>query len=67
MKKNKRGHILGISSLYGTITRKGRLAYTASKHALNGIAKTFACELGQYNILVNTLAFWVSFLCAKCF
>lgn len=56
MKEKKQGHILGISSLYGTITRKGRLAYTASKHALNGIVKTMACELGTYNILVNSLS-----------
>lgn len=56
MKHNKQGHILAISSLYGTISRTGRLAYTASKHSLNGMMKTLACELGKYNILVNTLS-----------
>ncbi|MBS4760017.1 MAG: SDR family oxidoreductase [Clostridium sp.] len=56
MKSNESGHILGISSLYGSISRGGRLAYTASKHALNGVVKTLACELGEYNILVNTLS-----------
>lgn len=56
MKTNKNGKILAISSLYGTISRCERLAYTTSKHALNGAMKTFACELGEYNILVNSLS-----------
>lgn len=56
MKKKKNGHILAISSLYGTIARSGRLAYTASKHALNGVVQTLACEFGEYNILVNALS-----------
>lgn len=56
MKEKNYGHILGISSLYGTITRKERLPYTASKHALNGVVKTMACEFGKYNILVNSLS-----------
>ena len=56
MKAKKKGHILAISSLYGSISRSGRLAYTASKHALNGVVKTLSCELGEYNILVNALS-----------
>lgn len=56
MKNNKKGHILAISSLYGTIARSGRLPYVASKHALNGAVKTLACELGEDNILVNSLS-----------
>lgn len=56
MIKKKKGHILAISSLYGSIARKGRLAYVASKHALNGSVKTLACELAESNILVNTLS-----------
>ncbi len=50
------GHILAISSLYGSIARKGRLPYVASKHALNGSVKTLACELAESNILVNALS-----------
>ena len=56
MQSKNSGHILAISSLYGSITRKKRLAYTASKHALNGMVQTLACELAPYNILVNSLA-----------
>lgn len=56
MKEVKKGHILAISSLYATSGRSGRLAYASSKHALNGAVETFACEFGEYNILVNALS-----------
>lgn len=51
--KKKSGSIIGISSIYGDFSRKGRLAYAASKHALNGMIKTMALELGQHNVKVN--------------
>lgn len=52
-KKQKGGSIIGISSIYGSYSRIGRLAYAASKHALNGMIKTLALELGPYGIRVN--------------
>lgn len=55
-KQQKNGTILGISSLYGSFSRKKRLAYAASKHALNGMIKTMALELGEYQIKVNGVA-----------
>jgi 3-oxoacyl-[acyl-carrier protein] reductase len=45
-----------ISSLYGTFSRKNRLAYTSSKHSLNGIIKEIAIEIGSRGILCNTIA-----------
>ena len=45
-----------ISSIYGFPARNGRLPYVASKHALVGIAKTLAIELGPSNILVNAVS-----------
>lgn len=48
--------ILAVSSIYGTITRKGRLEYTTSKYALNGMVKTLALELAPKGIIVNSLA-----------
>ena len=48
--------ILGISSLYGNISREGRAAYAMSKHALNGLISTLALELGPSGILCNTLS-----------
>ncbi len=55
-KKKNNGWILGISSLYGTISRENRSPYAMSKHALNGLIKTLAIELGKYNIKSNTLS-----------
>src|SRR5436853_445273 len=39
------GAILGVSSIYGFLVRKGRFSYSASKHCLNGMVKTLALEL----------------------
>ena len=51
--KQSEGAILAVSSMYGHFSRKGRLAYSTSKHALNGMIKTLALELGPYNVRVN--------------
>jgi 3-oxoacyl-[acyl-carrier protein] reductase len=56
MRNNGGGHILNISSLYGHLSRKNRLMYATTKHAANGMIKTLALELGQYNIKVNSLS-----------
>ncbi len=54
---NQKGaSILAISSIYGHFSRKGRLAYATSKHALEGMVKTLALEFGIHNIKVNCLA-----------
>ena len=52
----KPGAILAISSIYGEFARKGRFSYAASKHALNGMVKTLALELGPSNIKVNAVS-----------
>lgn len=56
MKKKNNGHILAISSLYGSFARARRLAYVMSKHSLNGMVKTMAIEFGPFNIKVNSLS-----------
>ncbi|SFB85309.1 3-oxoacyl-[acyl-carrier protein] reductase [Brevinema andersonii] len=55
-KQKKKGYVLGISSLYGTIAREERASYVMSKHAMNGLMQTACLELGSYNIKVNTLS-----------
>ena len=50
------GYILAISSLYGQISKSGRAAYAMSKHALIGLIKTAAIELGKYNIKINAIS-----------
>ena len=56
MKRRGRGSIVAVSSLYGTFARPGRLAYVMSKHALNGLVKTLALELGPCGILINSVS-----------
>lgn len=53
---NESASVLAISSIYGEFSRKGRFAYSASKHALNGMIKTLALELGSLNIRSNALS-----------
>ena len=56
MKKRKKGSIINISSVAGSIGLEGLGAYCASKHGLNGITKVMALEWGRYNIRVNAVA-----------
>lgn len=56
LKKKNLGYVLGISSLFGSISRDRRSAYAMSKHAMNGFIQTLAIEFGQFNILANSLS-----------
>lgn len=51
-----RGRIVAISSIFGFLSRSGRLPYSASKHALIGACKTLAIELGGDGVLVNSVS-----------
>jgi len=53
---NNSTKILAISSIYGSISRVGRLEYNASKSALNGMVKSLALELAPKGIVVNSIA-----------
>ncbi len=50
-----RGRIINTASVMAERTDIGLTAYTASKHAVAGISKTLALELGKYGITVNYL------------
>jgi NAD(P)-dependent dehydrogenase (short-subunit alcohol dehydrogenase family) len=50
------GRIVNISSCYSFLARPGRVAYSASKGALNAITRTAALEFGPENVLVNAVA-----------
>jgi len=54
----KRGHgkIINIASMISFRGGMNNIGYSASKHAVAGITKNFANELGQYNIQVNAIA-----------
>jgi NAD(P)-dependent dehydrogenase (short-subunit alcohol dehydrogenase family) len=49
------GSIILIGSAAGVKMQAFLVHYTASKHAITGMARAFAAELGRYNIRVNSL------------
>jgi 3-oxoacyl-[acyl-carrier protein] reductase len=55
MKASGFGKIINISSIWGIRSKENRTLYSATKFALNGVTKALARELGEYNILVNSL------------
>jgi 3-oxoacyl-[acyl-carrier protein] reductase len=50
------GKVVNVGGTFGLRGRAGRMAYSASKWGLRGITKSFALEVGQYNINVNYVA-----------
>lgn len=55
MVANKTGRIINISSLHGKHGQPVVTAYTASKHAINGMTKAVAREVGTEGITVNSI------------
>lgn len=59
--QGSRGKIINIASMLSYHGGVNVSAYTASKHAVVGITKIMASELGAYNINVNAIApGWIS-------
>ncbi|CEJ74147.1 7-alpha-hydroxysteroid dehydrogenase [[Clostridium] sordellii] len=54
--KDHGGNIINTSSLVSVNGAGRQCAYTASKFAVNGLTRSFARELGKYNIRVNAVA-----------
>ena len=52
---NKKGSIITISSQMGHVGGPNRSVYCASKHAMEGMTKALAIELGPKGIRANTL------------
>ncbi|XP_057512891.1 short-chain dehydrogenase reductase 2a-like [Actinidia eriantha] len=50
------GCIISTASVAGVMGGLGPHSYTASKHALVGLTKNAACELGRYGIRVNCIS-----------
>jgi len=57
MISRKKGKIINISSLFGTIgSPHGAVAYNSSKAGVINLTKSLAAEWGKYNINVNAIA-----------
>jgi 3-oxoacyl-[acyl-carrier protein] reductase len=57
MKRARRGRIITVSSRAGSnASLHGVQAYTAAKHAVNGLTRQLASDLGPYGITVNGVA-----------
>ena len=55
MVKNKRGVIINVGSISWMIGQGGMAIYTAAKSAVVGLTRSFARDLGEYNIRVNSI------------
>lgn len=55
LEAGKPGSIINISSQMGLVGSPKRTLYCASKHALEGMTKALAWELGRHRIRVNTI------------
>lgn len=53
LKNSHRGRIVNIGSIMSRLAGPGMGAYTTSKHAVAGLTKTLALELGAFGITAN--------------
>lgn len=56
MKKRQYGKIVNVSSIWGVRSKEQRTLYSMTKFGINGLTKSLARELGEYNILINSVA-----------
>jgi len=50
------GRIVNVSSIWGTVSKPGRFAYTVAKTGMNGLTRALAVELGPRGVLVNSVS-----------
>lgn len=55
LKRSPRGRIILIGSVMSSFGEAGMTAYSASKHAVLGMTKSVAAEVGAYRITVNCI------------
>jgi NAD(P)-dependent dehydrogenase (short-subunit alcohol dehydrogenase family) len=56
LRREGRGSIVVIGSMYGRVPVPGAVAYSASKAAIVSVVKTAALELGPHGVRVNAVA-----------
>lgn len=53
LKKSPAGRVINLGSIYSIFGQAGLSAYSASKHAIAGLTKSMASEVGKHGITVN--------------
>ena len=56
MMTNRYGRIVNLSSIWSMVSKERRVAYAASKSAINGVTRSLALELAPHGVLVNAIA-----------
>ncbi len=56
MIKKGSGKIVNVGSIWGIITKPGRISYTMTKSGIGGLTRSMSVELAPSNILVNCVA-----------
>lgn len=56
MKRNSKGWIVNIGSIWSTITKPGRSSYCASKAGLAGMTRGIAVDLAPFGVIVNCVS-----------
>lgn len=56
MVKQRRGRIINMSSIFGTVCMKRQVAYATSKGGINQMTKVLAVEWAPYGVTVNAIA-----------
>lgn len=56
LKKSGSGAVVNVASVAGVVAMANRPAYSATKHAIVGLTKNLAHDLGKYGIRVNAVA-----------
>ena len=56
MIENRYGRIINMTSIFSKVSKEKRASYSASKFALDGLTKSIASELSEFNVLVNSVS-----------
>lgn len=56
MVQKQYGRIINIGSIWGSISKSHRSAYSASKSALESLSRSLTAEYSKYDILTNTVS-----------
>ncbi len=56
MIKKKWGRVINITSIFSSISKEYRSAYSASKFGLDGLTAAIAAEVAKHNILINSVS-----------